>query len=102
MTKTYLITGGTGLVGKAFIESLSTRCATIMVLTRDANKARYLLGNHITAIEKLSLYHVEQADVILNLAGEPIADKRWSESQKSVICQSRWGITRQLVELIKS
>jgi len=35
-------------------------------------------------------------------AGEPIADKRWSEAQKARLCNSRWQITQTLVDLIKA
>jgi uncharacterized protein (TIGR01777 family) len=36
------------------------------------------------------------------LAGEPIADKRWTDTQKQRICDSRWGITSKLVAKINS
>ena len=96
----YLITGGTGLIGRAFIEKLSNKNAQVTVFTRDKIKAKNLLGNSITCIDELSITDIENCDVILNLAGEAIADKRWSDSQKDKICQSRWNITQHLVDLI--
>lgn len=96
----YLITGGTGLIGKSFIEILPKNSSQITVLTRNKDKAKNLLGSSINYINKLSLVDIENSDVILNLAGEAIADKRWSDSQKDKICQSRWKITQQLVDLI--
>lgn len=97
----YLITGGTGLIGKAFIKSLSTNTAQITVLTRNVKKAKKLLGDHIHFIEALSLADIENSEVILNLAGEAIAEKRWSATQKDKICKSRWNITQQLTDFIK-
>jgi uncharacterized protein (TIGR01777 family) len=97
----YLITGGTGLIGKNFIETLPKDTSQITVLTRDKVNAKKLLGNSINFIDELSVNNIEDCDVILNLAGEAIADKRWSDTQKEKICQSRWQITQQLVELIK-
>jgi NAD dependent epimerase/dehydratase family enzyme len=41
-------------------------------------------------------------DAVINLAGEPIADKRWTEEQKQLLCSSRWNITEKLVELIRN
>jgi len=38
---------------------------------------------------------------VINLAGEAIADKRWTSKQKNKICQSRWKITTTIVKLIK-
>ena len=96
----YLITGGTGLIGKAFIESLPKNTSQITVLSRNKINAKKLLGSEINCIDKLSIIDIENSDVILNLAGEAIADKRWSDTQKDKICQSRWGITQNLVDLI--
>ena len=96
----YLITGGTGLIGKAFIKSLPKNTSQITVFTRNKVNAKRSLGDSIIYIDELSIDDVESSDVILNLAGEAIADKRWSDSQKDKICQSRWDITQHLVDLI--
>jgi uncharacterized protein (TIGR01777 family) len=96
----YLITGGTGLIGKAFIDTLPKDSSTITVLTRNVKQAKGILGPGIHFIDALSIVDVENTDVVLNLAGEAIADKRWSGNQKDKICHSRWHITEQLVELI--
>jgi len=97
----YLITGGTGLIGKALIAKLSQKNSDITVLTRNPKQAQALLGDHIHFINKLTSKSLENKAVVINLAGEPIADKRWTKSQKIEICQSRWQITQQLVTLIK-
>lgn len=96
----YLITGGTGLIGRAFIESLAESNSQITVLTRNKVNTKKILGNSINCIDDLEIDDIESSDIILNLAGEPIADKRWSDTQKDNICQSRWNITQHLVELI--
>jgi uncharacterized protein (TIGR01777 family) len=96
----YLITGGTGLIGKSFIERLPKENSKITVLTRHKVNAEKLLGSAINYVDELSITDVENSDVILNLAGEAIADKRWSDTQKDKICQSRWRITQHLVDLI--
>jgi uncharacterized protein (TIGR01777 family) len=97
----YLITGGTGLIGKAVIAALLKNNETITVLTRDINKASKVLGSQVVLIDSLSLATIEATDVIINLAGESIAAKRWSTAQKHKICHSRWDITQKLVDLIK-
>ncbi len=43
---------------------------------------------------------LEKADAVINLAGEPIADKRWTETQKAALETSRTQTTRTLVEAI--
>ncbi len=96
-----LITGGTGLIGQKLVNALKQDKANITVLTRNTKKAASTLGSNISFIEKLSLSCIENQDVVINLAGEPIANKRWSKAQKNKICHSRWDITKQLTDLIK-
>jgi uncharacterized protein len=96
----YLITGGTGLIGKALIAKLLLQNEKVTVLTRNVNKAQKALNNSVNCISELSLFDIENSDAIINLAGEPIADKRWTSQQKRTICDSRWHITETLVELI--
>lgn len=96
----YLITGGTGLIGKGLIAELVQQRADITVLTRNIRSAKTSLGSELKFIDKLSSDDIENSDVVINLAGEAIADKRWSKSQKNKICQSRWQITQKLAELI--
>ena len=96
----YLITGGTGLIGKALINSLHTKNNTITVLTRDKERASSLLNKDIKFIDELYLSDMENIDTVINLAGEPIAEKRWSKEQKFKICESRWNITEKLAHLI--
>ncbi len=95
-----LFTGGTGLIGRHLIRQLKPN-HSISVLTRTPSKAFQVLGHDVEAYASLDLIEPFHFDAIINLAGEPIADKRWSEKQKEKICQSRWQITQQLVDKIK-
>jgi len=96
-----LISGGTGLIGRHLIEKLKNRF-TITVISRDPSRAQRLLGKEIAAFTLEEISDVNNYDAIVNLAGEPIADKRWTENQKRLICESRWDITTRLVDLINS
>lgn len=96
-----LITGGTGLIGRHLIEKLKSHY-NITVLSRDPARAQRLLGKSIAALSLEELRDVANYDAIINLAGEPIADKRWTDNQKKVICDSRWDITTRLVDLINN
>ena len=95
-----LLTGGTGLIGTALIQKISNN--DITVLTRDTDKARKLLPKTISLVSDLSSIDFSELDAVINLAGEPIADKRWSKSQKEKICQSRWQITKQIADQINA
>jgi uncharacterized protein (TIGR01777 family) len=94
-----LITGGTGLIGRAFIRQFQHKYK-FTVVTRDPQKALSYFNNaNIGAVSLDSLDNLNDYDAIINLAGEPIADKRWTNTQKQNICHSRWDITQQLVSL---
>jgi len=96
------ITGGTGLIGKHLITRLAPE-HDITVLSRSASKAHAALPATVTVIKNLdSIANFDDYDVIINLAGEPIADKRWTSQQKHQICQSRWQITTALVTKINA
>jgi len=92
-----LITGGTGLIGRAFIEEYRS-IFDICVLSRKNSPNQQLLLGEVNIIEELPKENV--FDIIINLAGEPIFDKRWSDKQKERLCQSRWAITGELIDFI--
>lgn len=97
-----LITGGTGLIGRHLIVRLLTLSHHVTVLTRSPQRAHELLGREICTMTSLApLSHLNEFDAVINLAGEPIADKRWNDKQKNKLCQSRWDITGQLSLLIR-
>lgn len=97
-----LITGATGLVGSAFIRKYGEQ-HEITALSRSPEKASKKLGKSVRVIASLSeLDNLNNFDAVLNLAGEPIADKRWSEKQKERIQKSRFRITEQLAALIQN
>lgn len=98
----YLITGGTGLIGQSVIAKLLQRHAFITVLTRDISKAKKHLPRAVKFIESLSLADIDHNDIVINLAGESIADKRWSTAQKDKICASRWSLTQKIVSFIQA
>ena len=93
-----LITGGTGLIGRHFIKAFQ-QPYQFTVLTRDSEAAQWDLPGNIEFIEHLP--EENSFDAIINLAGEPIVDKRWTDTQKEKIRQSRWDITEQIVAMIE-
>lgn len=96
------ITGATGLIGRELIKHLMTH--EVVVLTRDIKHAKQALAHANTKLHFIDslnqLNNLNDFDAVINLAGEPIADKRWSTAQKQKICHSRWELTEQLVALI--
>ena len=98
-----LITGGTGLVGRHLIPRLLELKHKVTVVTRNPEKARQIFSDRVTYWKGLAgQTHLNEIDAVINLAGEPIADKRWTEAQKQRLCHSRWNMTQQLVDLINA
>jgi len=96
-----LITGGTGLIGSNLIPKLKPN--DITVVTRNVSQAELILGHKVTLISSLDEFeNLDNFHVVINLAGEPIINKRWSDEQKKVIEHSRWNITEKLVSLMKA
>ena len=101
-----ILTGGTGFIGTRLRESLTEKGHEVVILTRQASRenqpgvrARYAYWNppQKGAWEK----ELEGVDGIINLAGEPIAGKRWTPEQKQKILQSRAGATQAVVRAIE-
>lgn len=96
-----LMTGGSGLIGSNLIPLL--RPTEVTVCTRNVAMAENILGHKVHFISNIdSLDNLNEYQVVINLAGEPIADKKWTSEQKKLIEQSRWSITEKLVQLIKN
>ena len=72
-----LITGGTGLVGTPLVQALIARKYQVVVLSRSPQK---VYSRFCSAAENLNslndITHLNDIDAVINLAGEPIADKR--------------------------
>ncbi|MCF6282973.1 MAG: TIGR01777 family oxidoreductase [Candidatus Polarisedimenticolaceae bacterium] len=97
-----LITGGTGFIGTPLCHKLLAAGHTLTVLSRSASRVKERCGRSVTALQSLESLSAEDSfDAIINLAGEPIADARWSEARKVQLMESRIGITQQLIDYIK-
>lgn len=97
----YLITGGTGLIGTAICQKLQAAGHTVIVLSRQRNKVHRRCGLAAIAIRELSeIGSTERVDVVINLAGAPIANARWTKNRKLRLEQSRIDLTERLVNWI--
>jgi len=99
-----VVTGATGLIGSALVPVLLERGDEVVVLTRDAARAKAKLGvTAVTAdLESPGAWTdtLAGATAIIHLAGEPVAAKRWDSRQKQIVRDSRVEATRTLVEQI--
>src|SRR5438045_855491 len=94
-----LVTGATGFIGSALVKRLG---GGTVVLTRDAAKARRILGDvEAHAWEPTAGPAPAEAfrgvDVVFNFMGDPIAKGRWSPAKLKRIRDSRVIGTANLV-----
>lgn len=94
-----LIIGGTGFIGSALVDFLAAQEHQIVIKTRDLQKAT-TTHRYITDFKELTAS--DNFDVVINLSGEPIANKRWSGRQKRRIRQSRIATTQGLIDYLQS
>jgi len=94
-----LITGGTGFIGSALCTRLLDEKHSIVVLSRYPEKIKLPIRS-VSSLNHLT--NDDVFDVVINLAGEPIADKRWSDQQKNLIYSSRIVATETLITYLKN
>ncbi|MEM7194456.1 MAG: TIGR01777 family oxidoreductase [Pseudomonadota bacterium] len=96
-----LITGGTGLIGRALCARLGSHDVT--VFSRVPSRVTELCGNDVRSMSSLDDWIPSASfDAVINLAGEPIVGRRWSEARKNMLRDSRIGVTAELLEKMQS
>ena len=115
---TVMITGGTGLIGRALTTALLNRNYRVIILTRTPkvqNQEPLTIGTDIrnTTGGKLTYaqWNIEEqmidkdavthADYIIHLAGAGVADKRWTVKRKQEIIDSRVKTGELIVKTLK-
>ncbi len=97
-----LITGASGFIGSALIRQLVSDGHQIIGLSRSPERLQDRLAGQLRVIGSLTeIDAAESIDALINLAGEPILDKRWSDTRKQLIYNSRIDTTTALIALIK-
>ena len=88
--KTILVTGGSGLIGRRLTKMLREHGYRLIWLSRERDPERdpprYSWDYRTGKIDRVA---VEQADVIIHLAGANLGEGRWSEARKNEIVSSR-------------
>ena len=101
-----VVTGGTGFIGRPLCASLCQEGHRVTLLTRREEEAQRLFGSTVTIVEWNGSeagaweHCLEEADAVINLAGAPIADGRWTDARRRILTESRVLTTRLLVEAL--
>ncbi|MBW4446434.1 MAG: TIGR01777 family oxidoreductase [Spirirestis rafaelensis WJT71-NPBG6] len=104
------ITGATGFVGSRLVERLHKEGQTVVVLTRNTAFAQKVFPSQAFPNVKIIAYTptvsgswqdtLSGCDAVVNLAGEPIGEGRWTPERKQEILNSRQLSTQKIVEAI--
>ena len=93
-----LITGGTGFIGSHLCAGLRADGHDLTVLSRQPERVKMRCGVGVIAWQTLAEWRDDLFfDAVINLAGEPIFDARWTAAQKQRLWDSRVALTQALV-----
>lgn len=101
-----IITGGTGLIGRALTDELVSGGHNVVVLSRAPERsAGFPEGVRVEGWDAHTAngwgHLVEDADAVVNLAGESIGGGRWTAERKQRIRQSRLDAGRAVVQAVE-
>ncbi|MDT8325242.1 MAG: TIGR01777 family oxidoreductase [Bacteroidota bacterium] len=108
MSKRIVMTGATGLIGSRVVRELQRRGDQVTALTRNPKRAKEKLPDGVEALRWLSeddddwTEAIDGADAIIHLAGESIAEERWTEEYKQRIYDSRIDTAGKLLAAIEA
>ena len=95
-----VLAGGSGFLGRKLAKRLETAGHRSITLSRrpsgDGNQIAWQPDGNPGELPR----HIDGVDAIVNLAGEGIADKRWTEARKNALWSSRILSTRTLVRAV--
>ncbi|MEH2163928.1 MAG: TIGR01777 family oxidoreductase [Nostoc sp.] len=104
------ITGATGFVGSLLVKRLQAKNHQIVVLTRNTAFAKKVFPSEAFPNLEIVAYTpnasgswqsvIASCDGVVNLAGEPIGEGRWTPERKQEILNSRKLGTQKIVEAI--
>lgn len=104
---TVLITGGTGLIGKALTKMLLSAGHEVIILTRKKTKPPLKSSCLTYAFWNISHQQIDKealkkADYIIHLAGAGVMDKKWTEKYKQEMVDSRVNSSTLLIKALKN
>ena len=101
--KCILITGGSGFIGSRLIPVLLDQGYDVTVLTRNPEKTALHFKQLVSTIKQLDrLNGTDAFDIVINLAGQGITDKRWRQGIKKQLRDSRIITTQKLIRYLQA
>ena len=96
-----VLAGGLGFLGRALRQNLSTAGHTVRTLTRRSATTADQVQWQPDGTTGPWSDALADADVVINLAGEGLADKRWSDARKQALRTSRLLPARSIARALR-
>lgn len=98
-----VVAGGSGFVGEPLVRKLVERGDDVVVLSRNPAKVRAGRGVQWDGGKSAGAWtsDVDDTDAVINLAGENIAEGRWTEKRKRSLIESRLQATNAIADALK-
>jgi uncharacterized protein len=96
-----VVAGGSGFLGGALVRAWRSDGHEVKVLTRRPRNADHVAWAPESGGGAVAPA-LEQSDAVVNLAGEGIADRRWTPERKAAILNSRVASTRTLANAVRA
>ncbi|MES2432157.1 MAG: TIGR01777 family oxidoreductase [Bacteroidota bacterium] len=103
--ETVLITGGTGLIGKALTNHLLEKGYSVIILSRQYKKSsrpNVSFGQWDVSQQTIDIDAIQKADHIVHLAGAGVVDKKWTAAYKKEIQDSRIKSSELLINTLQN
>lgn len=102
---TVLITGGTGMIGNSLSKQLLEKGYKVIILTRSVksktNTTNLSYAEWDIKAQKIDVAAVQSADVVIQLAGAGVVDKRWTSAYKKEILNSRTMSSKLIIDTLR-
>lgn len=98
-SKKILIAGGTGFIGKSLADTLQRAGHEVRILSRKSNATNVYLWN--PEKREIDLAAFDGIQLLINLCGSGIAEKRWTTERKKDLHDSRIGTNALLFSKIE-
>jgi uncharacterized protein (TIGR01777 family) len=97
-----IVTGGTGLIGRNLIKLWLQKKYTITVIGRSQQHIVDMFGSTVKAVtwDRVTSALLQEADVIVHLAGASVVEKPWTMVRKEQLISSRIDTTKIIVSCL--
>lgn len=93
-----LLTGGTGLIGRALCQYWQRQGYALWVWSRSPQQVPVLCSGAQGIAQLQEIDGLPSIDAVVNLAGAPIADRPWTQARRALLWHSRVDLTHSLVD----